>query len=694
MQLAGPAGTAQTPPWELTKGPSGGYLLDLAIGDEDVIYLGTGGGGVFRSTNSGESWKHAGLAENSPSRIGVNHNGDVYAATPAGNCDLLFRSEDQGETWADTEIPCFFVTDLAFNNQGHVFVSANNGEGVYLSEDNGNTWVQSGLTGYPIGWLGVNEEDFLFAVSSDDGIFRSADNGLTWEYAGKPATYINNLLITAEGHLFVGANSGLFHSTDNGENWVSIPAFSGKETFALGAGNGCLFVRTDNLVAPYQTKIHRSSDDGLTWEEIGFPGFCCPLEFAFNQNGHLFTFTFSGIVLKSVDNGDTWAEIQAGMANGPVTGLGANKTGLLAAALWCEGIALSTDQGETWENQKTLLEQMAACPRDISVNDSGHIFAFGWQLGPMGLFRSLNEGDTWSPLNVPSFRMAPFINGSGHLFVGGYEGNVWHSVDNGDTWSPLGPGIESYAIQTVAAGENGEIFAGCFSGIIFRTLDGGANWENIPVADTAITALACNGQGLVLAGTESGSLFRSGDFGATWVQTASLSSSITDIVIKNEDDIVAATVAHGCFASGDGGNTWFSFNNGLVNPYVHGLAIDGNGVLFAGTGGNGVFRNTSEITSVKSLPDDGRSFATLGQNFPNPFSHTTRIPFTLTRRSDVRLDVFDINGKRVETLFDATIPPGVHASVWDAAGMPAGVYLYQLKTEEGVVVRKCILQNH
>ena len=86
--------------------------------------------------------------------------------------------------------------------------------------------------------------------------------------------------------------------------------------------------------------------------------------------------------------------------------------------------------------------------------------------------------------------------------------------------------------------------------------------------------------------------------------------------------------------------------------------------------------------------------ATLSQNTPNPFSSQTMITFELKNAADVSLQVFDLSGQVVATLFDGYQGSGEHTVIWDAGGMPSGIYLYQLKTEEGVWMRKCILQNH
>ena len=70
--------------------------------------------------------------------------------------------------------------------------------------------------------------------------------------------------------------------------------------------------------------------------------------------------------------------------------------------------------------------------------------------------------------------------------------------------------------------------------------------------------------------------------------------------------------------------------------------------------------------------------------YPNPFTEALRIRFTLPAAAAVRLDVFDLRGRRVRTLLDGRLPPGAHTAAWDGrdaagAAVPAGVYLYRLR---------------
>ncbi len=85
----------------------------------------------------------------------------------------------------------------------------------------------------------------------------------------------------------------------------------------------------------------------------------------------------------------------------------------------------------------------------------------------------------------------------------------------------------------------------------------------------------------------------------------------------------------------------------------------------------------------------------LGANTPNPFNGATEIPFEIFRTGNVEVSVFDIEGRRVSTLFDGTLNPGHHKVTWngtDDEGQPvtSGVYLYSV-TANGDQMAKTML---
>ena len=81
----------------------------------------------------------------------------------------------------------------------------------------------------------------------------------------------------------------------------------------------------------------------------------------------------------------------------------------------------------------------------------------------------------------------------------------------------------------------------------------------------------------------------------------------------------------------------------------------------------------------------------LSQNYPNPFNPATRISFDLPRRTNARLDVFNILGQQVLTLIDEVLPPGSHTVEFDGRELASGVYLYRLKTADFTSTRKMVL---
>ena len=83
--------------------------------------------------------------------------------------------------------------------------------------------------------------------------------------------------------------------------------------------------------------------------------------------------------------------------------------------------------------------------------------------------------------------------------------------------------------------------------------------------------------------------------------------------------------------------------------------------------------------------------ASLGVSYPNPASGKTTIPFDLPSRAHVRIDVFDALGRRVTTLVDGETPAGRHEVTFDAAGLPAGLYIYRLTASSRTLVRHLII---
>jgi hypothetical protein len=84
---------------------------------------------------------------------------------------------------------------------------------------------------------------------------------------------------------------------------------------------------------------------------------------------------------------------------------------------------------------------------------------------------------------------------------------------------------------------------------------------------------------------------------------------------------------------------------------------------------------------------------TLNQNYPNPFNPSTTVSYALPSDVPVTLKVYNSIGQEVATLVDGLQPAGVHQAVWDAKGLPSGVYIYRLNAGTFVETKKMTLMK-
>jgi hypothetical protein len=75
----------------------------------------------------------------------------------------------------------------------------------------------------------------------------------------------------------------------------------------------------------------------------------------------------------------------------------------------------------------------------------------------------------------------------------------------------------------------------------------------------------------------------------------------------------------------------------------------------------------------------------LRQNYPNPFNNSTTIEFDLSQSGDIRLQIFDLNGRLVNTLKNGSYPAGVYSLSWNGRtqngeSVSSGIYYAVLKT--------------
>lgn len=94
---------------------------------------------------------------------------------------------------------------------------------------------------------------------------------------------------------------------------------------------------------------------------------------------------------------------------------------------------------------------------------------------------------------------------------------------------------------------------------------------------------------------------------------------------------------------------------------------------------------------VSNEETEGPERISLEQNYPNPFNPATNITYTLETAESISLEVYNIQGQKVATLFEGMQTSGEHTALFDASNLSSGIYLYRLQTGSQVFTRQMVL---
>jgi len=196
-------------------------------------------------------------------------------------------------------------------------------------------------------------------------------------------------------------------------------------------------------------------------------------------------------------------------------------------------------------------------------------------------------------------------------------------------------------------------------------------------------------------------VFKSADTGESWVDvTSNLPHdpdlfSVSGIAINplNPLNLYINSYYMGAFVSHDGGQNWEDFNEGLDTRYGSAITMippsDTNRIYLATTP-RSVWAFTKTETSIDDEISPPDKFLALS-NYPNPFNSSTIIKFAINKTDNINLDIYNLLGQHIETVFQGKMQPGKHTCTWDASAYPSGVYFARIKTSESTKDIKMVL---
>jgi photosystem II stability/assembly factor-like uncharacterized protein len=234
-----------------------------------TLFVGTAGGGVWKTTNAGASFRS--VFDKYCQSIGAvtidqQHPDTIWVGTGESNMrntvsigDGLYRSTDGGDNW--TKVPGFdsseHISRIAIDpkNSNNIFVavpgrlwSDSKNRGLYRSTDGGATWNKCIATSDQTGCAEV-----VIDQQHPNIVYAS-----TWEFRRFPYAFNSG-----------GKGSGLFKSTDGGATWKELTNGLpkkplGRVAFAVSPSDSKNLLA---IVEAKETALYISSDGGESWKE-------------------------------------------------------------------------------------------------------------------------------------------------------------------------------------------------------------------------------------------------------------------------------------------------------------------------------------------------------------------------------------------------------------------------------------------
>jgi len=421
--------------------------------------------GVFRSSDSGETWEFAsfGIQELDIRSVEMDLQGNVYAgvAPTSGGC-VLYRSRGNGSIWTciqPTTDP-LLVPVLKMGPNG--FLYAGGYRNVLYTENEGNTWQSIPASGSTVDAILFTGTSMLIG-SQGLGILRSETAGSSWEVSNSGMqSRINSVTALDSGRILVGTEGGLFQSTDYSDSWDRVH----PSDPLIQPIKKSLLDPQGRIIVATAAGIWRH-DDQTGWQALGPPGMPSIKDITLRENGNILASYYSGIY---EFDGSNWFEWM-------IQGFDQGYRDVTAVHVTDKGTVLA---GAAWDSWR----QVAG--------------STGWDLMSAG--------------SVPWFDAQTFAQ-DGNTILGGTKFlGVVQSQDDGATWAPLGSGLMGREdVQDVQFDHLGRAHIGTYGSGVFQLNPWTKVWVpvNYGLEDNhRVISLAFDADGNGYVGTVDGGLYR------------------------------------------------------------------------------------------------------------------------------------------------------------------------------------------
>lgn len=703
-----------------SMGPYGGCFtcIEVSGSNPQIVFAGTRYGGLYRSTNSGNSWEYLGFkGDMIITSIAVDaHDPDIfYFSWNENYISGVTKTVDGGQTWEDLGLSARTVgTSNLISNV--VFVG--NNDGLFKSKDGGENFTEIDYE-FGLNNIAVIEADPLdtsiIYLGTDNAIYRSGNSGTNWvklrdvyhfsTYSGM----VNDIAISKVDHDIVvvaTSHDGVLISQDSGQNWIS-------KSFGLQVhGAFCDNVNPNVIYSANLGGFYKSTNLGQSFEEVLDGRF---LDAKIGAGKFYLVEDYTGTIMTSADKGQSWKNSVEGISNIQVFSMSMVGDDLLATANAGLDMQLFRSSDAGWT---ILMDDHAGDQLEYNVENSSLYMMGGWDY----FSKSYEPFDTWERYEsgIPYCYPSDLAMCGDTLYMTtttafeGLNGGIFRSVDNGVNWEASSRGLPVVLRQYLGSitikpidmdcicidPQNTNIlYAGTYKNL-YRSLNYGNNWDKIASIDSVIIFDVCvdpeQNNIIYMIGGYSyhnvlNSLYKSADGGQTFVK---ICSGLDEVYCQFYDTLSNALYLggkNGLVRSFNKGSSWENIGNDWDQMKITHIVRDPDpDILYVGTDESGIYEidlSSSSTGDVPALPD---AF-TLYQNYPNPFNPNTTICYEVREASHARLDVYDMSGRLIETLADKYHLAGAYTVSWDASKYSSGLYIYRLGCGEKHMSRKMLL---
>ena len=254
--------------------------------DQNIIYLGTRGEGVYKTMDGGEIWYHIDdLNQALDKRANVydvaidpQNNSNIYVGVYQERWGRLLRSSDAGRSFEEVyrvsrEQYAIFAVEVDSFDPSIIYIGTAEG-GFLKSVDFGKSWKLIKWFDDAITDIKVNPADtrIVFVSTYKKGIYKTIDKGQNWESLEglkkfpKEVEEMNVLVMDKKNVnvLYTGSKYGLLKSVDSGQNWEKVNIVIPSESVAIQSIALDSFT-SSSLYYGAGNVVYRSNDNGQTW---------------------------------------------------------------------------------------------------------------------------------------------------------------------------------------------------------------------------------------------------------------------------------------------------------------------------------------------------------------------------------------------------------------------------------------------